>query len=67
MRHPVPTIVRHEKRFCARCDKQILRSHKWSAKMWLDDPRPRHLDCDNPALAPAAPEPCETEVADESR
>lgn len=35
-------------RICARCTKPIKRGHKWSAKAWIDDPRPRHWDCDNP-------------------
>ena len=43
-----PAVQEHEKRICARCEKQILRRHKWSRKMW-DDRKARHLDCAHPA------------------
>lgn len=42
---PTPRALR----ICARCNKQIKRSHRWSANAW-DDRRPRHWNCTNPEL-----------------
>ncbi len=42
-----------KKRICARCEQPIKRGHKWSAKAWTNDPRPRHWDCKNPTGSPA--------------
>jgi hypothetical protein len=43
-----PEAPKPARRICARCGKPILKHHRWSAKAWLDDPRPRHWDCDYP-------------------
>jgi hypothetical protein len=47
-----PDLPKHPRRICARCNKPILKHNRWSAKAWLDDPRPRHWDCDSPTGEP---------------
>lgn len=44
-----------EHRICANCNLRILRNHHWSAKAWIDDPRPRHWDCSDPTRRSDAP------------
>ena len=44
-----------KKRICARCGKQIKKHHRWSAKAWISDPRPRHWNCEDPTLTAAQP------------
>lgn len=49
---PAPEAPKSTRRICARCGKPILKHHRWSAKAWLDDPRPRHWNCDSPTGEP---------------
>src|SRR5208282_1460626 len=36
------------KRICCVCQQPIKRTHKWTAKPWHGDRRPRHRSCVNP-------------------